>query len=1170
VTSQPASERPPRLVLRFAIYAAIALLLAGGGIFWFVRHETQVRAEREVAGHATRVAQHLGQMLRPSDFDRPVAPRRREALDEVFRLELSGGLLRIKLWNRDGVVTYSNDGRLIGTKATDRGEIDEALAGGIAQGVASLNAEGGSGANVKTIETYVPVRLSGSRKPAGVLEVYQDFAPIAQEVRHTVTPIGLALVLALLLLYATLLPILRQVTRTLAVRNERLAERTEALGRALDERREAERKLGQAERRYRTLIEQLPLVTYIDNLDDSSSSIYISPQAEELLGYPTLAWLSDPEFFPKVLHPDDRERVLAQHREAFAKGESFTAEYRLVARDGHIVWVQDHVMVARDENERPIHAQGFLLDITERKQAENELAERHSELTALHETAVGLIDELDADKLLGLILQRAGEMVGTDGCYVYLLDDADDELVVRLGTGVFSDWIGYRARKGEGVAGRVWETAEAFAVEDYQTWAGRRPDFDGLPFHAVAGVPLFSRREVVGVIGLAHAKPGRFGEPELALLSRFAHLASMALENARLYSAARASEETFKALVSNVPGAIYRCAMDAAWTMEFLSDAIEQISGYPAGDFIQNRVRTYASIIHPDDAARVEEAVGDGAPYSVEYRILHADGTIRWVFERGQAVHGSRGERWLDGAIFDITGQKAVEEERVKLAAIVESSDDAIMSASPEGVFTSWNAGAEHVFGYTAEEVLGQSISLLAPADRRHEADERLQEVLRSGEVMHVETVRARKDGTIVDVAFTYSPVLDAAGEIVGVSAIGHDIGERKRAEAALAESEAKFRALVETTQEWVWAVDEDGRHTYSNPGVERILGYRPEELLGRDGVELVHEDDRDRVTWLAHDENVRKEGWSGIVLRWRHKDGSYRYVETSATPILDEAGELRGFRGTDRDVTERIRAEEERERMLALERAQNQRLRELDKLKDEFIALVSHELRTPLTSIRGYTELLLDGAAGDLSDDQRQFLGVVERNSQRLLHLVGDLLFLAQIEAGKLALDVGAVDLAAVASESVEAARPAADEKQITLTLATGPVPLLAGDHSRIGQLFDNLVSNAVKFTPSGGRVDVRVRSSRGRAVIEVRDSGIGIPKAERKFLFQRFFRTSTATQQAIQGTGLGLAISKAIVQAHGGSIAVESEEGAGTTFRVSLPIRQQIEGAEPAEAVL
>ena len=179
---------------------------------------------------------------------------------------------------------------------------------------------------------------------------------------------------------------------------------------------------------------------------------------------------------------------------------------------------------------------------------------------------------------------------------------------------------------------------------------------------------------------------------------------------------------------------------------------------------------------------------------------------------------------------------------------------------------------------------------------------------------------------------------------------------------------------------------------------------------------------------------------------------------------------------------------------------------------------------------------------------------------------LVGDLLFLAQIEAGKLSLEVGAVDLSAIAAESVETARPLAEEKDITVTLATGPLALIAGDRARLAQLLDNLVSNGIKFTPPGGRVDVRVRGERGQAVIEVRDTGMGISSEEQEHLFERFFRTAKATEQAIPGTGLGLAISKAIVHAHGGRITFASSEGSGTTFRVSIPIRQL--APEPLQA--
>jgi signal transduction histidine kinase len=297
-----------------------------------------------------------------------------------------------------------------------------------------------------------------------------------------------------------------------------------------------------------------------------------------------------------------------------------------------------------------------------------------------------------------------------------------------------------------------------------------------------------------------------------------------------------------------------------------------------------------------------------------------------------------------------------------------------------------------------------------------------------------------------------------------------------------------------------------------------------------------------------------------------RRKDGTLIDIAVTMSAVRNSEGEAVGVAAIAQDITDRRRLEQEREEFTNELEVRNERLLELDRLKDEFVALVSHELRTPLTSIRGYLELVLDGEAGEVTDEQRQFLGVVERNAHRLLDLVGDLLFLAQIEAGKLSLEVGAVDLAAVAAESVETARPLAEEKEITLTLATSPLPLLAGDRVRLGQLLDNLVSNAVKFTPQGGRVDVRASSSREHAILEVRDSGMGIPADEQEHVFERFFRTTRATEQAIQGTGLGLAISNAIVHAHGGRITLASDDGEGATFRVTIPIRA-LQAAEPAK---
>ena len=236
--------------------------------------------------------------------------------------------------------------------------------------------------------------------------------------------------------------------------------------------------------------------------------------------------------------------------------------------------------------------------------------------------------------------------------------------------------------------------------------------------------------------------------------------------------------------------------------------------------------------------------------------------------------------------------------------------------------------------------------------------------------------------------------------------------------------------------------------------------------------------------------------------------------------------------------------------------------LQESERLKDEFFALVSHELRTPLTSIIGYLELVLDDE-DELSVEARRFLEVVERNAKRLLRLVGDMLFVAQVEAGRLSLESDTVSLEQVAADSVEAARPAAERSGVKLSLATEEVRPLEGDRDRFGQMIDNLVSNALKFTPEDGSVEVRLRDGGDHAVLEVSDTGMGIPDAEQQRLFERFFRASSATSRAVPGAGLGLTIVKTIVEAHGGTVGLTSRENEGTTVRVELPYERVREPA-------
>ncbi|MGI8606155.1 MAG: sensor histidine kinase [Gaiellaceae bacterium] len=405
------------------------------------------------------------------------------------------------------------------------------------------------------------------------------------------------------------------------------------------------------------------------------------------------------------------------------------------------------------------------------------------------------------------------------------------------------------------------------------------------------------------------------------------------------------------------------------------------------------------------------------------------------------------------------------------------------------------------------------------------------------------------------------------------------DIAKRKLVEEEVRLSETKFRTLVSNLPAAVYrcAADDEFTMEFVSDEIEEICGYPASDFVGnsvRSYASILHRDDLGMVASLM--ENVARDEVFDLKYRVRHADGSTRWVHDRGQGISREDGRLLWLDGAILDVTAQKESEEDRERLLRSERAarletenargllagQNERLKELDALKDEFVSLVSHELRTPLTSIRGYLELVLDGEAGSLTEEQKRFLRVVERNADRLLGLVGDLLFVAQVDAGRLPIEFDDLDLALVAAECVEGSRPAAEAKRLELILDAPPLAA-KGDRGRLDQLLGNLVSNAVKFTPDGGRVTVRVSAQDEGALIEVSDNGIGVPEAERDQLFTRFFRSSTATENAIPGTGLCLVIAKAIAEAHGGRIAVESREGVGTTFKVTLPLEPALEEA-------
>ncbi|WP_051639761.1 cell wall metabolism sensor histidine kinase WalK [Cellulomonas sp. URHE0023] len=349
-------------------------------------------------------------------------------------------------------------------------------------------------------------------------------------------------------------------------------------------------------------------------------------------------------------------------------------------------------------------------------------------------------------------------------------------------------------------------------------------------------------------------------------------------------------------------------------------------------------------------------------------------------------------------------------------------------------------------------------------------------------------------------------------------------------------------------TEQAIMATDADGIIEVFNPGAERLLGYSQGEVVGRLPVTAFHQqselDERRRGLVDYADDGDSPLGFDTIVAAalagrpevrdWTYvrRDGTTLTVRLAVTRREDVDESAAGYVVVATDVT----AE-----------------REAARLQDEFVSLVSHELRTPLTSVLGYLDLLTDGT-DPLTDDQREYLTVIDRNARRQLRLVGDLLLTAQVDAGKFSISPQRLDLVDVARASLTSATPVAEAARVQLDLVAEPT-VVDADPVRLAQVLDNLISNAIKFTPAGGSIRVSVEPTALGARIAVADTGIGIPPDELESLTTRFFRASTATRRAIQGVGLGLAITKAVVDAHGGTLSIASLVGEGTTFTIELP---------------
>ncbi|KQW48336.1 hypothetical protein ASC77_06120 [Nocardioides sp. Root1257] len=453
------------------------------------------------------------------------------------------------------------------------------------------------------------------------------------------------------------------------------------------------------------------------------------------------------------------------------------------------------------------------------------------------------------------------------------------------------------------------------------------------------------------------------------------------------------------------------------------------------------------------------------------------------------------------------------------------------------GVIVRANPQCLAVFGSPPEELVGKSVDVLVPLGVRGNHPRRREGYGAAANPRPMGLLRlaaTRSDGTEFPAEISLAPI-DVDGEKY-VSATVRDITARTQ-------DEERFRNLLEATPDPMVIIDSSTTIVLANKQVTEVFGYPAGELVGQSITLLAPEDRRDSDgSWFqeylqAPDVRPMQSNQGAAV---RHRDGHDVPVEVSMAPLQTDEGVLVSV--ALRDVTDRLQMQ-----------AESQRLR------DDVIATVSHELRTPLTSIIGYAELMSDLDEGDLSRRARKLLNVIERNASRELQLVNDLLTMAFLEDDRLRMLRESLDLDEVCRRVADDLRLAARERALTLTFVGGETAPVVGDLHRVVQVLENVVTNALKFTKAGGTVDIAITDHGAMGVIEVRDTGIGVSPEEQDRLFERLYRSPRAIADQVPGAGLGLPIARAIVEAHGGWIDLQSELGVGTVVRVALPHEAQ-----------
>jgi PAS domain S-box-containing protein len=890
-----------------------------------------------------------------------------------------------------------------------------------------------------------------------------------------------------------------------------------------------------------------------------------------------------------------------------ANGRTWRGEFRNRAKDGSYYWVDTTIVPILNDQGKPFQYIAIRTDITARKAQEAHLARRAAEMETVAEVSRAISEVRDLQEVLQLICDRAKERFALYHVHLYLLDEAQETLMLAAGAGEPGRIMHERGHRipfnhpHSLVAGAA-RTGEARIVNDVQA----SPDFLPNPLlpetRSEMAIPMRVGDRVIGVFDVQSDRLDRFDEEDVQIKTALAAQAAIAIENARAFARAEAARQETQRIYELIPNLIGTVTFDGRFIS--LNPAWEQVLGY-SREYLMSI--NSVELVHPDDmpeVARVTQMILNGEeapPTTTRYRSM------------------SRGYRYLQtSAIPDFDRQviyfiaNDVTEQRQFERAILRNAQTLQTVAEVGSIITTLLEPKEllpavveltkerfqlyHAHVYLLSED-GSALELTAGAGEPGRIMlERGFAIPINATSLVARALLTRTPQVVNDVRadenFLPNPLLpETRAElslplIVGQNAIGvldvqaSEVGrfddddvrvllslaaqiavaiENARAFERAEFARRETQRIYDLSLELIGTAGFDGFFKQINPSWTRLLGYSEEELKAQPFLAFVHPDDQEATIAVAGELALGKPAVR-FVNRYRTRDGDYRWIEWNTTS--DIPAQTLYF--VAHDITPQKELEAARESALkaaeeqaARERLVAERLREVDRLKSQFLANMSHELRTPLNSIIGYSEILIDGDDGELSEEAQQDMEIIYSSGKHLLELINEILDLAKIEAGQVDLRSEIIDADTLIADVVASSQVLTKGRPVVLTMRSdAPGLLITSDPLRLRQIITNLVSNAVKFTEQGSVTVIIDRHSEALARISVVDTGIGIHESDLDAIFERFRQVDGSTTRRAGGTGLGLSITRSLVEMLGGEIHVESTVGVGSTFWFTVPL--------------